>query len=58
MSLSDIKFMLLRSRCFIYPQGLVLPNLIHDGAQERNKRGGTENVASIVGLDNRRLLYI
>lgn len=31
-------------------QGLVLPNLIDGGAQERNRRAGTENVAGIVGL--------
>lgn len=31
-------------------KGLVLPNLIHGGAQERNKRAGTENVPAIVGL--------
>lgn len=30
--------------------GIPVNNLIHGGAQERNKRGGTENVASIVGL--------
>lgn len=30
--------------------GINLPNLIHGGAQERSKRAGTENVASIVGL--------
>ena len=30
--------------------GLNLPNLIHGGAQERSKRAGTENVASIVAL--------
>lgn len=31
-------------------KGLALPNLLHGGAQERNKRAGTENVPAIVGL--------
>jgi len=31
-------------------KGVVLQNLIDGGAQERSKRAGTENVASIVGL--------
>lgn len=31
-------------------KGLVLPNFLHGGAQERNKRAGTENVPAIVGL--------
>lgn len=31
-------------------KGLSLPNLIFGGAQERNKRAGTENVPAIVGL--------
>ncbi len=31
-------------------KGLVLQNLLHGGAQEKGKRGGTENVASIVAL--------
>ena len=31
-------------------KGIVLSNLIHGGAQERNKRAGTENVPAIVGL--------
>ncbi len=31
-------------------KGIVLPSLIHGGAQERNKRAGTENVPAIVGL--------
>jgi cysteine desulfurase nifS len=31
-------------------KGIILPNLIHGGAQERNKRAGTENVPAIVGL--------
>lgn len=30
--------------------GINLPNLIHGGAQERTKRAGTENVASIAAL--------
>ena len=31
-------------------KGITLPNLIHGGGQERNKRAGTENVPAIVGL--------
>ena len=31
-------------------KGLILPNLIHGGGQERGKRAGTENVPAIVGL--------
>lgn len=31
-------------------KGVVLPNLIDGGAQERGKRAGTENIAGIVGL--------
>lgn len=31
-------------------KGVVLPNLIHGGGQERRKRAGTENVPAIVGL--------
>lgn len=31
-------------------QGIVPASLMHGGAQERNRRPGTENVASIVGL--------
>ncbi|MEG0012752.1 MAG: cysteine desulfurase NifS [Cellulosilyticaceae bacterium] len=31
-------------------RGLKIANLIHGGAQERGRRAGTENVASIVGL--------
>lgn len=31
-------------------KGVFLPNLIHGGAQERNRRAGTENVPGIVGL--------
>lgn len=32
-------------------KGVLLENLIEGGAQERNKRAGTENIAGIVGLD-------
>ncbi|MGN0606714.1 MAG: cysteine desulfurase NifS [Oscillospiraceae bacterium] len=31
-------------------KGISLPNLIHGGAQERNRRAGTENVPAIVGF--------
>ncbi len=31
-------------------KGLLLPNILEGGAQERNRRPGTENVASIVAL--------
>lgn len=31
-------------------KGIALPNYLHGGAQERNKRAGTENVPAIVGL--------
>ena len=32
-------------------EGILINNLIEGGAQERNKRAGTENIAGIVGLD-------
>ena len=31
-------------------KGINLPNLIAGGAQERNRRAGTENIPGIVGL--------
>lgn len=31
-------------------KGLMIPNLIHGGAQENNKRSGTENLTGIVGF--------
>ncbi len=31
-------------------RGVAIPNLIYGGAQERNRRAGTENVASIIGM--------
>ncbi len=31
-------------------KGIVIPSLLHGGAQERRRRAGTENVAGIVGL--------
>lgn len=36
---------------FLYVRtGTPISNLIHGGSQERNRRGGTENVAGIIGL--------
>lgn len=35
---------------FYIRKGIVVPPLLHGGAQERRKRAGTENVAGIVGL--------
>ncbi|MGN1088841.1 MAG: cysteine desulfurase NifS [Huintestinicola sp.] len=36
---------------FLYVKnGIILPNLIHGGGQEKGKRAGTENVPAIVGL--------
>lgn len=32
-------------------KGILIDNLIEGGAQERNKRAGTENIAGIVGMD-------
>lgn len=32
-------------------KGILIDNLIEGGAQERNKRAGTENIAGIIGLD-------
>lgn len=31
-------------------KGIKIDNLIHGGAQEKNRRAGTENIASVVGL--------
>ena len=56
---SDIDFLSLSAHKFHGPKGagvlyarrgVALTNVIEGGAQERGKRGGTENVASIVGL--------
>ena len=36
---------------FLYvKKGTNLPAFVHGGAQEKNKRGGTENIASIMGI--------
>ncbi|MEM1093020.1 MAG: cysteine desulfurase family protein [Bacteroidota bacterium] len=36
---------------FLYVRGgTTLPSFVHGGAQERKRRGGTENVAAIVGM--------
>ena len=52
-------------------KGIKIDNLVHGGAQERNRRAGTENVAGIVGLgkaielavenmeeNNKKLVYL
>ncbi len=31
-------------------KGIIIPNFIHGGAQERKKRAGTENTSGIVGF--------
>lgn len=36
--------------CLFVRQGLKIPALIHGGPQENERRGGTENVAGIVGM--------
>ena len=51
LSLSGHKFHGPKGVGVLYIQkGIILPNLIDGGAQERGRRAGTENVASIVGL--------
>lgn len=51
LSLSAHKFHGPKGVGALYVQkGLRFPNLIEGGAQERNRRAGTENVAGIVGL--------
>ncbi|MDE7279031.1 MAG: aminotransferase class V-fold PLP-dependent enzyme, partial [Oscillospiraceae bacterium] len=51
MSMSGHKIHALKGIGFLYVRsGVSLPNLIHGGAQERNRRAGTENVPAIVGL--------
>jgi cysteine desulfurase len=59
MSISDIDLLSMSGHKLYAPNGVgalyirngvELDNLIHGGAQERARRAGTENVASIVGL--------
>lgn len=51
LSVSAHKFHGPKGVGFLYcRRGIVLKNLINGGAQERGKRAGTENTASIVGL--------
>lgn len=51
LSMSGHKIHAQKGIGFLYVRsGLVLPNLIHGGAQEKNRRAGTENVPAIVGL--------
>lgn len=51
LSMSGHKIHAQKGIGFLYIRsGVTLPNLIHGGAQERNRRAGTENVPAIVGL--------
>jgi len=51
LSLSGHKFHAPKGIGALYiRKGLVLPNLIDGGGQEKGRRAGTENVASIIGL--------
>lgn len=51
MSVSGHKLHAPKGIGFLYcRKGIRLPNLIEGGAQENNRRAGTENVAAIVGL--------
>ena len=51
LSLSGHKFHAPKGVGALYiRKGVAIPNLLDGGAQERGKRGGTENVAQIVGL--------
>ena len=51
LSVSAHKFHGPKGVGFLYARkGILLTNIIYGGAQERNKRAGTENMASIVGI--------
>lgn len=51
LSVSGHKFHGPKGVGFLYARkGILLTNIIYGGAQERSKRAGTENMASIVGL--------
>ena len=51
LSVSGHKFHGPKGVGFLYcRKGIILQNLINGGAQERGKRAGTENMASIVGM--------
>ena len=51
LSVSAHKFHGPKGVGFLYARkGILLTNVIYGGAQERNKRAGTENMASIVGM--------
>ncbi len=51
LSLSAHKFHGPKGAGVLYARkGIVLTNVIEGGAQERNKRGGTENISAIMGM--------
>lgn len=51
MSMSGHKIHAQKGIGFLYvKKGMVLPNLIYGGGQEKGRRAGTENVPAIVGL--------